>query len=422
MSDAIISLSIVAVGIISTLGVFYILSISWPRLYFGPSNTFEMFVSSQFILFSAFRVLPVALFSGASAAYSDTLTATPRIVVSATYFTIYAAFIFLTRLSHRVRYGRRLNTPDALWILTSISLAGTGVLLGHYASPLLMPALPPLSALRDAAVTAILIATLLGAARRFNLHDNRSDKAMQKAIREHSSTLRIIEARSRQYGIDRWLISAIYLGEQLQRPSWFQSFERILHSLGAPLTVGPFQTMYAPSSSIEAEIARYLEQSPAATFASMYGRADEFRGRTVASMTFSLHNNAKPFVELCAAIHYELVKLEFTASDSLPWFDDFELEIGELYTSRDNPYGFTFQVHSKIDNQASIRFKIAPRVDLEKAPTYSILPGESIDLSVDLASVSSEWVLRTSDNGEEDGSDRTFTPLDDLQFEARWDG
>ena len=422
MADPAIILLIALIGVIITLGFYYILSVSWPRLYFGPSDGLEMFVSSKFALFATFRIAPISLISGTVFAYSAALTTIPQATTPIAFFALYSMFLLSARIAHRVRHGRRLNLPDALWILASILLAGTGVLIGYFLAPALTPVLPSLGTLRDAIITAAAIAAALGAGRRFNLDGDHSARAIKNTATRHCAVTGAIERSSRQHGIDRWVISAIYIAEQLQRPRWLQGIERVLCSLGAPVSTGIFQTRSAPHGATTGEIIRYLEASPAATFAAQFGGLDEPRAHTVATMTYTIHNNSKPFVELCEAVRNELIEQEFSASYALPWVHIYGLQFGKLSTDRANLYSFTFSIHSRVDNRSIVKFKLAPSGEIDESAERALLPGETLQLSINRDQIGEIWTMRINGDKATDETNRQFVPLDSLPFAARWDG
>lgn len=422
MTDLAIMLSVIFVSIILTLGLYYVLAVSWPRLYFGPSDGLEMFVSSRLILFATFRIGPVALISGAGFAYIAQLTEISRVAGPIAYFAMYGAFIISARVAHRVRHGRRLDLPDALWVITSVLLAGVGVLIGYALAPTFNAALPGIDILRDATITAVMLAAILGAARRFKLDGNHSSRAIRNAVRKYSATTTAIEQQGRKRGIDRWVVSAIFVAEQLQRPAWFQELERVLYSLGAPVTTGIFQTASKPSGAGTSEIIRYLEESPAATFASQYGGLGESRSHTLATMTFSIHNSSRPFVDLCEEVRRELISNEFDASYALSWAREFGLEFGDLRTSATGSYSFDLSVHSRIDNNIAARFKLAPSVEIDDCEHRTILPGETLQFSIYRHQLGDEWSFHIEGDGEVEDSTRRFIPLDTFPFSARWSG
>ena len=422
MLDALLVSLVTLSGMLVTLGLYYILSVNWPRLYFGPSDGLEIFLSSRFAIFAGFRIVPVAIISSATFTYTSMITDDRKWLPPTLFMVAYGMFVLVSRLANRVKHGRRLNLPDTLWIFTSVSLAAFGVLIGSFASPLLASLAPTPGALRDAVFTAVLVAATLGAAQRFGLSGDYSERAIKRAINESNETTRTIETQSRKRNIDRRVISAIYIAGQLQRPRWFQGIERVLYSLGAPVTTGAFQYRDGHTKPRSSEITRYLDRGSASNFASMYGGLGEQRGHQIATMTFGLHNSAKPFVDLCHAVHAELIRQEFNSSYALSWIHAHGLEVGELRLHESYPYNFVFSIHSRIDTREVVQFTLGV-VGSEEGPSkYKLLPGETIQIEVHRHLLGQKWRLQVEGDESPAEQNRFFIPLDALNFNARWEG
>lgn len=124
-----------------TFGLFHLISVSWPRLYYGPSDGLAIFLSSSLVKFSLFRVLPVALVSSVASAYAIKAEGSAT-TLAVLYFAIYVLALTTFRFIRRFQYGRKVSLRDVMWLLVASLFTLLGSILGLVCAPLLEPLLP----------------------------------------------------------------------------------------------------------------------------------------------------------------------------------------------------------------------------------------------------------------------------------------
>lgn len=346
---------IAAMGVALTFGLFHLISVSWPRLYYGPSDGLAIFLSSSLAKFSLFRILPVTLVTSVAAAYAIKVDAeVPRL--AALYFAMYVFVLAIFRFVSRFRFGRRMSLRDVMWLVVAALFTLVGSVLGLIGAPLLEPMLPRPSVSRDALFTALLVAVVMGFMQRVMLDEDVTEKAMRRAIAHGRPLISLVEAEARRKGISRWLISAIVVAEQMQRPKWFQSLEGLAYSAGLPVTVGPFQGDRRPRGQLVDQVADFMGTSPAVEFAAQVQLGEDWAAMGVERATYALHNDAEPFVSLCQRVRELLIEDEFDAGASSYELDMSGLEFGPLRLRSSAAPAFSFKVHLKSDFDQSVQF------------------------------------------------------------------
>lgn len=401
-----------------TFGLFHLISVSWPRLYYGPSDGLAIFLSSSLVKFSLFRVLPVALVSSVASAYAIKAEGSAT-TLAVLYFAIYVLALSTFRFVRRFQYGRKVSLRDVMWLLVASLFTLLGSILGLVCAPLLEPLLPGVSVSRDALFTALLVAVVMGFMQRVMLDEELTDKAMRRAIEQARPLTSLVEADATRKGVARWLISAIVVAEQMQRPKWFQSFESLAYSAGLPVTVGPFQGGQRPRGELVDQVSIFMRSSPAVDFASRVQLGEIWTADGVERATYALHNDAEPFVQLCRRVRELLIEGEFDAAVTPPELDETGIEFGPLRLRSSGSQLFSFKLHLKSDSGGKVRLVLGESEDLANAVTEVLAPGDTIERCIYGSEADSEWTLRIV--GDE-GSECNFRPLRDLEFRTSWNG
>lgn len=413
-----LEIGIAAIGVVLTFGLFHLISVSWPRLYYGPSDGLAIFLSSSLVKFSLFRVLPVALVTSVASAYAIKFEVSAQ-VVATLYFAVYIFALAAFRFVRRFRFGRRVSFRDAMWLLVASVFTLLGSTLGLVAAPLLEPLLPRLSVSRDALFTALLVAVVLAFMGRVMLDEDITEKAIHRAIVNSRPLTLLVEAESRRRGVSRWLISAIIVAEQMQRPKWFQSLEGLAYSAGLPVTVGPFQGARSPSGQLVDQVAEFMEASPAVGFAMQVELGEDWAAERVERAIYALHNDAIPFVDLCQRVRELLIEDEFHSTATSYELDVPGVEFGSLRLRAAANQEFAFRVHLRSDFGRSLRLFLCKADEVSTAMAEELTPGGTLERRAYGSDVDSEWVFRIVGDG---ATDKTFRPIRDLEFKASWDG
>jgi hypothetical protein len=377
-----------------------------------------IFLSSSLVKFSLFRVLPVALVSSVASAYVIKLEASvPKF--SILYFAIYISALVAFRFASRYRFGRRVSIRDVMWLLVASLFTLTGTILGFIGAPLVEGLLPGPSISRDALFTALLVAATIAFMQRIMLDEDISDKAIRRAIDRGRSLASLVEAEARRNGIARWLLPSVVIAEQMQRPKWFQSIESMAYSVGLPVTVGPFQGAHLSHGRLVDQVAEFMVASPAADFAMHVKLGDDWNANGVERATYALHNDAKPFVDLCQRVRELLIEDEFEAAVTPYELNGSGVEFGPLRLRSSIAQEFMFKVHLPSDFGRDMNLLLCKFEDLPDVTPEVLSPGGTLEFHAYGSDVDSEWVIRASGD---DALDVKFRPMRDLEFKTSWDG
>lgn len=399
-------------------GLFRLLAVSWPRLYYGPTDGLAIFLSASLPLFAAFRILPVAAIATAGAAYVLKLNGSVGGFMGA-FIGIYVGSLAVFRFGRRIKYGRRFSLRDALWLLAAALLSTCGILLGGIAAPAVKDLFPGVAVSRDALFTALLVSMLVEFFRRLRLEEDVTERAIRNAIAANHAMVDALELEAHCRGIDRWVIPAIFVAEQMQRPKWFQSAERVAYSVGLPVTVGPFQGRRDYAGTASAQASAFLDGSAAASLASRVTLEEMWVTPGTEAAIYALHNNSQPFVSLCMQVRESLISLEFLSGATPFQLDELNVELGLLRISPRYPAEFMFDIHLKSDADDRVSLRFGPAAFIEDAESVQLHPGATQRVYVDASIASEPWkVIAASDPPVE----ATFTPVVDLEFEATWKG
>lgn len=409
---------IAAIGVVLTFGLFHLISVSWPRLYYGPSDSLAIFLSSSLVKFSLFRILPVAVATSIAAAYAIKIDLS-ALWTSVLYFAIYVLSLCVFRVVNRYRNRRRVSLRDVLWLTVASSFTLLGTVAGWSSSPFVESILPDLWVSRDALFTALLVAAVVGFMQRMRLDKDISERAMRRAIRDNRLLIDSVEVESRRRGVGRWLISSIVVAEQMQRPKWFQTLEGLLYAAGMPVTVGPFQGLRWEKGNLEEQARNFVRGSPAVEFATQVSLGEEWNARGVELAVYALHNDADPFVNLCFQVRKMLIGLEFPAASTPHEIDSLGIEFSYIQVRVAVAGEFSFNVHLRSDVDHEVHYILCALRDLPNASYEVLTPGESLEVQLHGSEVDVEWVFRS----EAEGVDNVrFRPIRDLEFKSSWEG
>lgn len=410
--------TIAVVGVALTFGLFHLISVSWPRLYYGPSDGLAIFLSSSLIKFTLFRVLPVALVTSVASAYAIKVEA-DALLLSILYFIVYVLGLSVFRFVSRYRFGRRVSLRDVMWLLVASGFTLLGTTAGWISSSYVEALLPKLSVSRDALFTALLVAVVIRFMQRIMLDEDISEIAIRRAIADCRLLVASVEAEARRKGIARWLISSIVVAEHMQRPKWFRSLEDMVYAVGVPVTVGPFQGHRQGRGNIREQVAEFMRTSPAAEFAAQVKLGGEWYGEGAELATYALHNDADPFVNLCRQVRELLIEAEFDAAATPHELDSLGIEFGPVRLRSSAVQKFSFEVHLRSDAEQSVSFLLCRLEELSSAASKILAPGETFELHAYASEVDAEWVFRAADVCI---ADVEFRPIRDLEFKVSWEG
>lgn len=307
MAGLLISLAAGLVCTLCTLGFYQLLRVDWPMVYFDIDDGLSRIVSSTLPMFLVYRLVPPALLVAVTVGIlqSEKIGYSWAAAISAA--VLYTVFAVLTGGRRASKSSGVLRNRYTLWLGISVSVGILGSLLGVILAEVASPALPDVSVLGEALVTAVLIALLVAAGERVKgLYGDGTSK-IRKSIEKYSREVQSLVDLSKREEIDPYLMPSIFLAEQLQRPVWFQRLEVVFGRFGVEMTTGPFQVRRGGDSRLSSwteEIKTYFETSPAVALAkSKSGAASviQYGGYlddTFRKMVFALHNDSAVFVDM----------------------------------------------------------------------------------------------------------------------------
>lgn len=407
-------------GVAATYGFYYMLSATWPRLYYGPSDGLQIFLSSSLAAFTVFRVLPVVVIVSFIEAYASRGNVANPGSVAAWYLILFSASTMIFRFAHSLRFGRRISLRDTLWLTASIAFTAIGSLLGFFLAPWGERLLPDIAIAQEALFTALIVAITLAFFSRVGFGDDYTDGAIAKAISANFELVSEVERRSRHLGISRYLIASIVVAEQMQRPGWFQSFENIAHAARLPVSTGPFQSRNAGRSKAAA-IDGYFEASPAVRFARSIRDVREDGREIGEEIAFAMHNNSKPFVELCSAVRRTLITREFDEGYGLYELEEFGVVVSRVQIVRPGTSLLKMEFHLRSDYGSALDLELVSAGGVKDLEETTVMPGETVAFVRPSEVMMESWTVTLSSANDGPSVSKTFIPVRDLGFEPRWD-
>lgn len=299
----------IVLGIVTailTIGLYSALRVSWPRLYYGPDDAMEAFISASFWKYVAFRSLPIVAIVGAATGFASRSIGQDLWVIGFVYVIAYPTLSAALLYNGRRKNGRKIDSVDRDWMLLSTAIIAGGALGGHLVSPLFERILPPTGTLSESVVTAVFVGTLVALLRGLQLDKLQFDEVIESNAKKLHTDLDLLELQATEARVQAAPLQAILVAESLQRPPWFQRLERLAPRFGEPRTMGPFQQR--TNKAITKEFTKnsglglqeYLNDNPA--ISSILGERFEAKSAGISGesrVIYALHNPSKKFVRLC---------------------------------------------------------------------------------------------------------------------------
>lgn len=294
-------------GALITIGLYGLLRVSWPRLYYGPDDTFETFISYSFWSYLAFRTLPVALAIGSLGAYATRASDASIWILVVSFLFAYPSATSLLTVIGRRRNARTTSRLDVEWIATSSVIVTIGAVFGALLAPWMNKILPPGEALVEAIITALFVAALAVLGRAMQLDTVQFDGVIDRTMKRTARQLAEVEDQCARLRVPAEPFMAILVAENLQRPRWFRRFEYTFSRISPSKTTGPFQlpsSRAAGSGTAESiNISEYLKENSATALLVERGAPRRSSARSeMFSAIYALHNPSSKFVKLCDRI------------------------------------------------------------------------------------------------------------------------
>lgn len=294
---------------------FRAVEVRWPESYYGLSDFTSYQISMRLSSYLTFRFLPVLVMSSIVSAIATSAGWRGQVAGLAVAL-IHGAWTAGRGAWNAFRqdgvFARRLLLAAHLGVLTAVVVAGwIGAVLGS--TDAVMELVPEPVELRGNLWTAILAGVFGAYLARVT---QGSGVEPSELIRESSRRLgpeiiaRAEEAADR-HGADPELVKAILIVENLQRPRWIRSIERVA---GRALPIGTYGVMQVRSDqpisdeeSIEVAVSTRLagRRVPMSTWTSG-GRTYLTPDSEGLQRLIRSYNGNERFIELVEAVYYEL--------------------------------------------------------------------------------------------------------------------
>lgn len=280
----------------------------WPESYYGVSDFTSYQLSLRLGSYLAFRFLPVLVVAFVASAFATSHGASgviSSLAVAAIHGLATVGRAALNALLHREVFGRRLLLAAHVGIFVSVLIAGWlgGILGGVEELHVLIPDAEDMrSDLWTALLAGIAGAYLVRVSRQSEVDP--AELIMASTRRIDPSLLALAETLAGEHQADANLVRALLLVENLQRPGWIRSIERIA---GGLLPVGTYGVMQVRSDSPISD-AESIERAVSTRLAGMRvprtpkGNVDYETLRRL----ISTYNGNQRFVELVELVYYEL--------------------------------------------------------------------------------------------------------------------
>lgn len=205
------------------------LKVRWPSAYFGASESFEQAVSATLWRYLAFRAVPVfatAVFVGVSVDRMGSTGWVSIVLLLVIHFGMTSGRAVLG-LRRSPRGERKYAALLALQTAAALMLAvvGFGAVLARGRLATLVPGVDEVVAGLWTAVAAGVLGAYLIAIANARQDSSLSQEAASRA-RIPSELWRVAKEEALRNDGDQYLVQAIMVAENLQRPRWFRKLER----------------------------------------------------------------------------------------------------------------------------------------------------------------------------------------------------
>lgn len=420
-------MAMIALGVLGallTVGLYGLLRVSWPRLYYGPEDSFETYVSASFWSYFAFRTIPVAFVVGSLGAYGTRISSSSTWLLAVVFLFAYPSITSLLTVMGRRKNGRVTSRLDREWIFASSAIVAIGATVGVLIAPPLNSILPPGEALVEAIITALFVAVIAVLGRAMQLDKVQFDGIIDRTMKRLGPQLTEVESQCSSLRIPAEPFMAILVAENLQRPRWFRSFEAAASRVGSSKTLGPFQLPHNDDSTgANAEtidISTYLRHQPAIEV--LVGRGAPRRStaqREMFSAIYSLHNASSKFSKLCSRIaeRFRPTHLQYFIQTGIP---EAELHASALMISGQSA---TVWISPYLYTERGIIEVWPPGADLPL--TWGVGEDDSQSFSTDASVFYSEWSITCTSPPSDDPAEASpkranFYIQDFAMSEPRW--
>lgn len=232
ISFDLVALSLVALAFIHIF--YYLFMLTWPEMYFSVSDSASLFISFSPVRYFAFRIIPILLIIALSLGISQSPSLNERLVAAFLIGLIHAAItnaramkkIFTKNKSIHVYVNRTFQL--FMHLVTIIVITLTAALAGFISSwDEIKNILPTPEGLRDnlwsSVITAMLAVFLY---KLYQKKEIKTDDLFDKYLENiDKKLLAKIETVSNEKNVNVFLMKAICVVENIQRPRWIRKIE-----------------------------------------------------------------------------------------------------------------------------------------------------------------------------------------------------